>query len=153
MGQGAYPLRGGRPGRGGHPCRHDRPRRRALRAVTDLDDAELLPRLLEHGQGAVELLLGVRRHIARTEEGHAVGHGGCDDGVRVDAVLEELLPEIEAGIVLADDDGDDGRLGLADVETEFAEGLHHVVGVVPKLFDMLGLVLHDVESGHRGHHI
>jgi hypothetical protein len=113
--------------------------------------ADLLPRLLEYIEGALELRARMRGHVARAEQGVALGHGRRDDGIRIHAVLVELLPESEALLVVVHDDGDDRRLRPPDIEAEIAVALHHEAGVFPETLDVLGLLLHDVEGSHRGH--
>ena len=95
----------------------------------------------------------MRRHVARAQQCHTSGHRRRDDGVRIHSVLEEFLPEREALFVVTHDDGDDRRLRVPYVEAELAEALHHEARIVPKALDVLGLLLHDFERGHRGHDV
>src|SRR5689334_11992564 len=57
------------------------------------DDAELLARRVEGFEPAIEMLFGVRGHVARAEHGLLGGHAGGNERVRVDTVyVEELFP-------------------------------------------------------------
>src|SRR3990172_10253628 len=80
------------------------------------DGAELLKRLLD-------LLRSMRRHAARAENALPARHGGVDHGVGVDAVLDERLPEDNRHVLVADVDGDDRRLGRANIVAQALQSL------------------------------
>ncbi|MCK7522349.1 MAG: hypothetical protein MZV64_34055 [Ignavibacteriales bacterium] len=76
--------------------------------AADVDEVLDLMEDLEH---AVDLLVGVGGHVARPQQRHPGRDGRRQGDVGVDPGLEEDLPGLQGLHHVADDDGDDGRLG------------------------------------------
>lgn len=100
--------------------------------------------------------------LARVFAGHddadarlAFGDGWESDASSHQAMLEQRAREVHGLAAIAQDDGDDGRLGgrgraAADVEAGVLKLLLEVGGVVPQALDAFGLVLEDVECCDTG---
>ena len=110
----------------------------------------MLEALVDFVNREVDLLLGVGGHEGDADEGVLRLDGGSDDGSDEDARFEEEVGEEEGLVVVADEERYDGRFGVADLESEVAESLHSVVGVVPESLLALGFGAHDVERGEDG---
>ncbi len=91
-------------------------------------------------------------HVGRAHERLAGGDSRRHDGIGEDAFFHEVFPELEAGIHIADQDRDDGRLAGPHVEAGIAEAVAHVVGDFPEPVQPLGFFFEDIEAlQNRGH--
>src|SRR5436190_14586377 len=97
---------------------------------------------VEDFEGPVEVPALVGRHEARPKEGAAPRHGGVDRDVRVEAGVEEGLPQEHRPPVLPDDDRDDRARRLRavwkhprldDAKPELAKAAPQVASVVEEL--------------------
>jgi len=91
------------------------------------------------------LLRRVRGHVAGADDGLPAADSRENGRRGEDAVVEKPLGEEEGFLLVADEDGNDRRLGRADMETEGAETLVHAAGVFPELHDAPLFLLHDLE--------
>lgn len=94
----------------------------------------------------VYLLLSVSGHEGDADEGVLRLDGRSYDGRDEYALFEEEVGEEEGLVVVADKERNDRRFGVANLETEVAEGLHGVVGVVPEGLLTLRFGSHNVQS-------
>ena len=98
----------------------------------------------------IDLRFGVGGHEGDADEGVLRLYGGSDNGSNEDALFEQHVSEEEGLVVVAHKERDDRRFGVAYLESEVAESLHGVVGVVPKGLLTLGFGAHDVERFEDG---
>ena len=89
-------------------------------------------------------------HEAEADEGVLGGDGGRDDGVDEDALLEQIVGDTEGLEIVADEQRDDRRGGVADFGTHVAEAFESVVGDVPEVLLAPGLLNHDVDGLEGG---
>src|SRR6185295_13864736 len=82
------------------------------------DDFEASPHLFEDGEGAVQLLFGVRRRHDRAEAGLPLRDGRKADSLGEEAALEEAVREFHREIGLAHEDGRDRSLADSGVEPQ-----------------------------------
>ena len=61
------------------------------------------------------MLVGVGGHVASAEQGLVGRHGWWNNGVCIDAGIKDGLPQYGGVHVVANDDGDNGRLAAASV--------------------------------------
>ena len=90
--------------------------------------------------------MGVGGHEGHADEGLVARHRRGDDGGDEDAVLEQLVGDGEGLGVVADEEGDDGGLGVAHLEAEVLEGLVGIALVVPEGHVALRLAAHDAQG-------
>src|SRR5262245_47876819 len=114
------------------------------------DDAELPADARAGLECPREVSLGVGGHAARPEERSSSRRGRGYDRIYEDAFLLKPPRHPKRAVVVADDDGDDWRLGLARVKAEARQPIHQETRVAPELLPALGLVHHDVDRGGRG---
>src|SRR5690349_5964929 len=74
-----------------------------------VDDAEFLPFDAEDLENFIEMLVLVRRHVARPHNLHPLRDAGADEGVNEHAGIEERPPEPECDQVVTDDHRYDSR--------------------------------------------
>ena len=95
--------------------------------------------------------MGVGGHEGEADERLVARHGGRDDGGHEDAVDQQVVGDGEGLHVVADEERDDGRLGVAYLEAQVLEGLEGVALIVPQGGVALGFAAHDVQGlEHRG---
>jgi len=110
----------------------------------------LYKNFLQGHHGAIYLLVGVRGHQGITHEGVLRGTGGRNDWIDEHACLEGEGGHEESLLHVAHIEGDDGALGVANLEALLTETLQGVVGDIPQGLDALWLALDDVQGGHGG---
>src|SRR5829696_3139176 len=110
----------------------------------------------------VEMAALVGRHQAGAKQGTSGGDGGMKRDVRVDAGVEERLPEEYGLPVLSDQHRDDGGHGLGSVwkrprldhpQPQVTEALTEIAAVVEELSHQLRAVrANDLQRAERGTH-
>ena len=102
--------------------------------------------LLECNYGAVYLLVGVGGHQGISDECVLRSTSGRYDRIDEHASLECECGDKECLVDIAHIEGDDGTLGLANLESLLTETLQGVVGDLPQGFDAFRLLLDNVEG-------
>src|SRR5262249_42476400 len=116
-----------------------------LRDGAASNECELFSKLFEDLEDSLELLVRVRRHVARPDQISVRRHRRGSPRVREHPALEQPLPELKRLQLVADDDRDDRRLSARRVESEPLELVLHAPGDRPQPAAALRLVLQDVE--------
>ncbi len=104
--------------------------------------------LLDFFQSIAHLLVGVRCHEAETDERVVGRYSRRNDGIDEDALIQQVARDSEGLVVVTDEQGDDGRLGVADLASHVTETLQCLVSDFPEVLLTLGLGNHDVDGLH-----
>ena len=99
--------------------------------------------------GVAQFLAGVGGHDREAHAGGALGHGGWADGLGEHALLERVVDDPAGHVGLADHERDDVRGGAGDVEALAGERVAQRLGVGAQLGHPAGLLLQQVQRGHR----
>src|SRR5689334_10040093 len=120
-----------------------------------LNDPQAPADFFEHAERLIQLIASMRSGHDGADARLAFGHSRERNASCHYTFLEELARELHRQSSFADDDGGDRSLAgrgvlAADVETECPEFLLEVAGVLPQLFDQLGLVFQHFEGSDAG---
>ena len=110
-----------------------------------LDDAKLYEYLLQSLYATLNLLLGVVGHKGKAHEGVLGSTCGWNNGVDKHATLVSLCCYDEGLLNIVNIQGNDGALGLTNLETFLTETLQGILSNIPQLFNALGLLLQYVQ--------
>ena len=105
--------------------------------------------LLDFFQSIAHLLVGVRSHEAETDERVVGRYSRRNDGIDEDALIQQVAGDSEGLVVVSDEQGDDGRLGVADLASHVTETLQCLVSDFPEVLLTLGLTDENINSLHR----
>src|SRR3989338_6574017 len=64
-------------------------------------------------EGAIQVLLGVCGHVACANDGAPLVGGGKDEGIGVDSLVKEFFPNYQCIEILANNNGNNGRVAQA----------------------------------------
>ena len=109
------------------------------------DDSLLDENLLQGLDGTVNLLRGMGGHQCIAHQRVLRSTCGWNDRIDEHARLESQCCYQKGLLDIADIEGNDGTLGIANLKSLFAEALQGIVGDLPQGFDALWLLLQDMQ--------
>ena len=89
-------------------------------------------------------------HQCETHEGILRSTGRRNDGIDEHAGIVGKRRHQECLVDIAHIERDDGALGIANLESFFAEALQSIAGNIPQTLNALGFLLDDVQGFHSG---
>lgn len=126
------------------PCMERSDCWRGMICIVHLDQSGLFAHPGVDFEGAVQLFVAMRHHVTRAEQLLVFGDSRRKDGIDEQAVFEEQFPGRERAHVVADEDRDDRRNRIADIETQPPHFMAHALSDLIDALDALRLLMHDM---------
>ena len=104
--------------------------------------------LLDLLQSDGHLLMGVGSHEAEADKRVVRCNGRRNDGIDKDALVQQVTGDGKRLVVVTDEQGDDGRLGMSNLTTHVTESLKRLAGECPEVLLALRLGNKDVDGLH-----